>query len=44
MQRIALCAVFLVLTQAAWADSHDADRPECPNTHYPCGTDSCCSR
>ncbi|WP_302661618.1 hypothetical protein [Sulfitobacter sp. SK012] len=44
MQRIVMYAVFLVLAQSAGAVENTSNRPLCPDTHYPCGEDSCCSR
>lgn len=43
MKRIILCSVLLVLPLIASAQT-TSPPPLCPDTHYPCGTDSCCSR
>ena len=38
-----LSAVFLAIALSMPALA-EPNPPECPDTHYPCGDDSCCSR
>lgn len=44
MQKFVFIAIFSAITQMAVAQEEETSRPECPKTHYPCGTDSCCSK
>ncbi|WP_277347890.1 hypothetical protein [Salipiger mangrovisoli] len=40
MRPVVLAALALLLASAAVAQ----DKPKCPDTHYPCGGNICCSR